>query len=122
RRDGKAVFVSHYFPSMDHYELIEQPLTGEARIVVAIRDKADQPRDDWHNALGAAPSADGAWLYYARRTGALSLDEAEPWQVVRRNLHSGQEQVVLGEITGREIGRASGRGSGGLGVGGRRLR
>jgi Tol biopolymer transport system component len=96
REDGKALFVSHYLPSLNHYELWLQPVDGKATIVAPIKETASSPREAWQSTLGAAPTGDGTALYFARRTGTLSHDDAEPWQIVRRDLRTDKETIVLG--------------------------
>jgi len=101
RADGKAVFVSHYRPDLNSYELLLQPLDGKGIATVPIRATRETPRADWQSALGASVSRDGRWLYYARRAGSIDFDVPRPWTIVRRNLASGAETVVITGFGGR---------------------
>ena len=101
RADGKAVFVSHYRPDLNAYALLLQPLDGEGEAVVATREGPDEPRQSWRSALGASASADGRWLYYARRVGSIDFDVLRKWTIVRRDLRTGDEEVVISGMGGR---------------------
>jgi Tol biopolymer transport system component/cytosine/adenosine deaminase-related metal-dependent hydrolase len=93
--DGQALFVSRYHADRNNYELWRYALDGAATMLAPIRTAKDAPRSEWRSTLGAAPSADGRWLYYARRVGGLDYDELNAWTIVRRNLTSGAEQTVV---------------------------
>ena len=53
---------------------------------------------DWlqqHNALGAAFSPDGRYIYYANKAGGFGYNLRFPlWQIARRDLVTGDEDVV----------------------------
>jgi Tol biopolymer transport system component len=101
RADGKAVFVSHYRPDLNNYALLLQPLDGAGSEVVGVRTAPTQNRDEWKSALGASASRDGRWLYYARRVGGLDFDVIRQWTIVRRDLQSGEETVLISGPGGR---------------------
>jgi Tol biopolymer transport system component len=101
RADGAAVFVSRFRPDLNAYELLVQPLAGEPEVVVPIRAARGEVRDGWRSALGASASRDGRWLYYARRTGRIEFDALNRWVIVRRDLASGAETVVVSGFDGR---------------------
>lgn len=98
--DGKSLFVSRYRPDLNNYELWRYDLDGTATLLVPIRDKADTPRGAWLSSLGAVASPDGRSLYMARRVGGLDFDEVDEWTIVRRDLASGAETVIVGEPDG----------------------
>jgi hypothetical protein len=57
--------------------------------------KPDAPRDDWNNDLGASFSPDGRYIYFARRKRNFSYNVTFPlWQIVRRNLVTGDEDTI----------------------------
>jgi Tol biopolymer transport system component len=99
--DGKAIFVSRYFASLTHYELIEQPLEGPLKTLIPVRASKTTPRGQWQSSLGASPSRDGRFLYFARLVGETSLNEPKSWAIVRRDLRDGSEAIVVGGLSGR---------------------
>jgi Tol biopolymer transport system component len=57
--------------------------------------KPDAPRDDWNNDLGATFSPDGKYVYFARRKRNFTYNATFPlWQIVRRNLITGDEDNI----------------------------
>ncbi len=57
--------------------------------------KPDTPRDDWNNDLGATFSPDGKYVYFARRKRNFTYNVTFPlWQIVRRNLITGDEDNI----------------------------
>lgn len=103
--DGKYVYVSRYRIRLDRYELWRHPVDGgPGELVAPAKPGEDAPRDSWQSTLGASASRDGRYLYYARRTGDLSFDEPVPWTIMRRDLATGAEQLVIGSSGGREAG------------------
>jgi dipeptidyl aminopeptidase/acylaminoacyl peptidase len=101
RADGKAIFVSRYYSSLTHYELIEQPLDGSPVTLIPVRPERATPRGQWQSSLGASPSRDGRFLYFARLVGETSLEEPKSWSIVRRDLKEGSETIVVGGLSGR---------------------
>jgi len=99
--DGQSIYVSRYRIRLNHYELWRHPVGGGAgEIVAPIRDNAQAPRADWQSTLGPAASRDGRYLYYAR-TGDMSFDAPVAWRVMRRDLATGKEELVIGSSGGR---------------------
>jgi Tol biopolymer transport system component len=95
--DGKAIFVSRYTADRNNYELVRVNLAdGAVTMVAPIRKSPDEPRGSWRSNLGAATSRDGRFLYYARHAGGLDYDEINAWEIVRRDLASGTETVIIG--------------------------
>jgi Tol biopolymer transport system component len=99
--DGKSIFVSRYRIRLDGYELWRHPVDGgPGELIAPVRTSADAPRTSWQSTLGPAASKDGKWLYFSR-TGALSFDEPVAWRVMRRNLATGAEEMVIDGSGGR---------------------
>lgn len=86
--DGKALYVSEFRPDRAAYRLWRFGLDGAGEVVI---DNGSTPA----SALGAAPSADGKSLYYARRDGALDLARPDEWRIVCRDLASGKDTVLV---------------------------
>ncbi|MCJ2178395.1 amidohydrolase family protein [Novosphingobium album (ex Hu et al. 2023)] len=93
--DGSVVFASRFRPDLNNYELWRFPLTGKPELLVPVKPGADAPRDAWRSTLDASASADGRWLYYARRVGGLEFDLPTKWTIFRRDLATGEEQEVI---------------------------
>ncbi len=105
--DGKSIFVSRFQIRLGHYELWRHPVDGgTGELIAPIRKTADAPRNTWQNTLSPAASRDGKYVYFSR-TGDLSFDSVVPWKVMRRDLATGTEEVVIGNSGGREAGRES---------------
>nr|WP_255699257.1 amidohydrolase family protein [Luteimonas sp. Y-2-2-4F] len=91
--DGRALYVSRFRWSVNDYELWRYDLDGGQTLLSPARTEGGARR----SALGAAPSADGRWLYYARRDGGQDGAKLDTWSIVRRDLASGEETVVVPE-------------------------
>ena len=94
--DGSAVYVSRMKHAVLAFELWCFPLDGaEGKAVV----KAQPNGEDWDNrinAMGAAITADGRYVYYARKTGHTWTEKAPPnWSIARRDLKSDVEDVII---------------------------
>ncbi|MBC2665534.1 PD40 domain-containing protein [Novosphingobium flavum] len=99
--DGKALFVSRYYADRNNYELLSVGLGGAISMIAPIRKEASAARGQWQSNLGAAPSADGRYVYFARAVGGLDYDEVNTWNIVRRDLASGAEATVIGDTSER---------------------
>ena len=93
--DGRSVFVSRYRADLNNVELWRYGLDGSAQQIIPIQPKGDAPRSTWQSAIGAAPSPDGRWLYFAKRVGGLDFDEVNSWTIVRRDLATGEETTIV---------------------------
>ncbi len=94
--DGSAVYVSRMKHPVLAFELWRFPLDGtEGKVVV----KAQPNGEDWDNrinAMGAAITADGRYVYYARKTGHTWTEKAPPaWSIARRDLKTDVEDVII---------------------------
>ncbi|TPG21828.1 amidohydrolase [Sphingomonas koreensis] len=92
---GKAIYVSRYRPDLNNYELWRYDLVGVGTLLAPIRDNHAQPIEDWHSTLGAAPSADGRFLYFAQLVGGLSFEDVNHWTIVRRTLATGHVETIV---------------------------
>jgi Tol biopolymer transport system component len=95
--DGKAVFVSRYRADLNGFELWRHDLSGGSELIIPVKAKPDQDRDSYTSALGAAPSPDGHYLYYAGHSGKIEFESVPEWTIRRRDLRTGQEQVIVEE-------------------------
>lgn len=94
--DGQSIFVSRYRADRVAFELWQIAAeTGEAELVAPIKTTAEQPRDQWQSTLGAFPSADGRFLYYARHIGESDGGQVPEWTIERLNLASGEEETLV---------------------------
>lgn len=96
--DGRYVLVSQKKPAYydSGYELWMYDTQGGSGICVAkAKATPDAPGDTWHNALGVVASPDGRYLYYATKSGYFSDNVKFPlWQIARRDLHTGEEDIL----------------------------
>ncbi len=85
--DGKAIYASLYRADRNAAELWRFPAGGEGEELT--RKK--------FNALGARPSPDGRWLYYAARDGPVFEDDVvlPLWSIRRRDLKSGDDETLI---------------------------
>jgi Tol biopolymer transport system component len=98
--DGKSVYVSRFSWAVDNYELWRYDLDGTETLVVPVKAPG-QLRSNGMSSLGAVVSADGQQLYFSRRTGTSDLNGGvDDWSIVRRDVRTGQEQVLLPEPGG----------------------
>jgi len=95
--DGRFVYVSRSIHADLAFEMMMYDRDGGAGVqVTKAKTNGDEGFDRRINALGAAPSPDGRYLYYAQKTGTLWHDRYLPhWSIVRRDLRSGAEQTVI---------------------------
>ena len=97
-RDGRFVFVSRKRPYMydSSFELLMFDVKGGSgtRITQGKGSSGASP-DSWHNALGAVQSQDQKFVYYSQSYGYFPDEARLPnWQIVRRNLDTGDEDVI----------------------------
>lgn len=95
--DGQFVMVSKSASHLGANELwlYHKLGTGPGMQVTKSKTKPDAPRDDWNNDLGASYSPDGKFVYFARRKRNFTYNVTFPlWQMVRRNLVTGDEDTL----------------------------
>ncbi len=100
-RDGKSIYISRYKPDMNAYELWRYAADGAKHApveqVTHAKRAPDTPKEERGNALGAALSPDGQYLYYEAKTG-LGFDDdisLPLWHIVRRDLRTGEERTAI---------------------------
>ena len=93
--DGKAIFVSRYRADLNNFELWRYDLGGASALLEPVRARRDAPSADWHSSLGAAPSPDGRYLYFAQLVGGLSFEDVNHWTIVRRTLATGHDETIV---------------------------
>lgn len=91
--DGDAIFASRYLAELTAYELWRFPLAAGAS--PELLSPARTAEGAVRSALGAAPSADGRYLYYAAREGRLDLDGMPEWRILRRDLGTGEDSTLV---------------------------
>ncbi|WP_114953730.1 amidohydrolase family protein [Sphingosinicella terrae] len=94
--DGRSLFVSRARPDMGAYELWQVDAgTGEMSLHLPIRTGEGQPPSEYSSVLGAVASRDGRHLYFARHVGRINSDQFPEWTIVRRDLVSNEEEVIV---------------------------
>jgi imidazolonepropionase-like amidohydrolase/Tol biopolymer transport system component len=100
-RDGKSIYISRYKPDMNAYELWRYAADGASHApieqVTHAKRAPDTPKPERGNALGAALSPDGRYLYYEAKTGLGFDDDIDLplWHIVRRDLRTGEERTAI---------------------------
>lgn len=94
--DGQHVVVSKSSWKLRTNELWAYHIDGGKGVrLTQAKAKSDTPHSRRHNALGAVYSPDGRYLYYGRRVGGHAYNASFPmWQVARRDLANGTEDVL----------------------------
>ncbi len=94
--DAQYVYVSTMGKGKRTYEIFAFHRNGGSGVQVTTAAAGpDTPRSQQHNALGAVASPDGKYLYYARRNGGFAYNLDFPaWQIARRDLDTGDEDVL----------------------------
>jgi Tol biopolymer transport system component/imidazolonepropionase-like amidohydrolase len=99
--DGSYIVVSQKKPEFykSAFELWQYDTHGGSGVQITKSNAGDStPPEKWHNALGAACAPDGHSIYYARKFGYFSSEVKFPlWQIARRDLRSGEEDVITDE-------------------------
>lgn len=86
--DGRSLFVSYYRADRNAIELWHYPLDG---------GPGQELGDGRFSALGAAPSPDGRYLYYAAHDGPVFEDDVRLplWSIHKYDLRTGREDTVI---------------------------
>jgi len=94
--DGKSVVVSRTVGSMGTFELWTYHIDGGSGVQITKAKPSEDTRSaDRHNALGAAFSPDGRYIYFAKKSGGFGYNLRFPmWQIARRDLMTGDEDVL----------------------------
>ncbi|TLZ17679.1 MAG: amidohydrolase [Gammaproteobacteria bacterium] len=94
--DGKSIFVSHYRSEFNGFELWQVDVsTRAATVLIPMKSAPDTPHERLSSVLGAFPSADGGFLYFARHIGENDFAQLPQWTIVRRDLASGKDEVLV---------------------------
>lgn len=92
--DGRGVYASRIRPDYGVFELWFHPLEGDA--AERVTHAGTGPKASRLNALGAAASPDGRYLYYAAGADAHYGQRPLPlWHLVRRSLATGSVESVV---------------------------
>lgn len=94
--DGRTVLVSRSTFDVGTFELWAFPIEGGSGVqITKAKPKANTPRGQRHNALGAVFEPSGRYVYYARKSGGFGYNLGFPlWQIARRDLQSGAEDII----------------------------
>ena len=95
--DGRSLFVSRYRADLNNYALLQVALDGSIKTLSPVRASPSDPRGSWQSNVGAAPSKDGRYLYFARHIGGLDYDALDVWNIIRRDLQTGSEVTIVGD-------------------------
>jgi len=95
---GDYVLVSRSTWGQRTFEIMMYHLQGGSGVAVTkAKPRPDAPGSQRHNALGGIFSPDGRYLYYSRRIGGFQYNASFPlWQVARRDMVTGDEDVLTG--------------------------
>ena len=96
--DGSHIIVSRSSWALRTFELWGYHVDGGKGVqITAAKAIPTTPIADRHNALGAVYSNDGRYLYYARKSGGFGYNLTLPqWQIARRDLQEGREDILTG--------------------------
>jgi len=94
--EGDYVIVSRSTWGLRTFELWMYHVQGGAGVqITKAKPKPDTPNSQRHNAIGVVASPDGRYLYYARKSGGFQYNTGFPlWQIARRDLITGDEDVL----------------------------
>lgn len=94
--DGHYVIVSQTTWPQRTFEIWMYHVNGGSGIqVTKSKEKENTPGNQRKNALGVTLSPDGKYMYYANRKGGFSYNAKFPmWQIARRNMVTGEEDVI----------------------------
>lgn len=89
--DGKSLYASRFLPAVSAYELCRFDLDqgGAGTLIVPAKAKGEA-----RSTLGAQPTPDGRALIFARADGRPG-EGLQAWTIVRRDLASGDETVLV---------------------------
>ncbi len=94
--DGKSIVISKTVGSLGTFELWTHHIDGGSGVQITKAKPSEDTRSgDRHNALGATFSPDGRYLYFAKKSGGFGYNLRFPmWQVARRDLRTGDEDIL----------------------------
>ncbi len=94
--DGESIVVSRTVGSLGTFELWIYHIDGGSGVrITKAKPSEDTRSSDRHNALGPTFSPDGRYLYFANKSGGFGYNLRFPmWQIARRDLRTGDEDVL----------------------------
>ena len=94
--DGSHIVVSRTQQGLGVFELWAYHVEGGSGVRITLAKVLPEQRmDERRNALGAVYSPDGRYLYYARKNGGFGYNLRLPlWQIARRDLREGAEDIL----------------------------
>lgn len=94
--DGESIVISRTVGSMGTFELWAYHIDGGTGVqITKSKPGEDTPSSNRHNAMGPTFSPDGRYLYFARKSGGFGYNLKFPmWQIARRDLRTGDEDVL----------------------------
>jgi Tol biopolymer transport system component len=100
--DSQYVVVSRGSPTSNTAELWMYHVKGGSGVqITRAATTPTTPGAQRPNAIGAVVSPDGRHLYYARRLGQFEYNMSGfPWQIIRRDLKTGDEDTITQEQGG----------------------
>lgn len=94
--DATSVYVSRMKHPVLAFELWKFGLGGAPGEVVVKAQPNGEGWDDRINAMGAAISAEGRYLYYSKKVGNTWTQKQPPnWSIVRRDLAANTDTVII---------------------------
>lgn len=100
-RDGQSVIVArHDEPLFTTWELWMYYVNGGSGVQITKSEPPSVPPDDRINYIEPQLSPDGKYIYYTQRPGAFKVyDDTYPLsQIARRNLQTGDEDILTEEV------------------------
>lgn len=101
--DGNSVFISQISNGIGANEIWMYHKHGGKGIQITNSKPGGPttPRAQQPNAMGASPSSDGRYLYYAGALGGFTYNLTNfPWSVVRRDMQEGTTDVIANAYGG----------------------
>lgn len=94
--DGQYVIVSQTTWPQRTFEIWMYHIKGGSGIqITKSKANANTPGNQRKNALGVSLSPDGKLMYYANRSGGFSYNASFPmWQIAKRNMVTGEEDII----------------------------
>ena len=94
--DGNYVIVSQTSWPQRTFEIWMYHIKGGSGIqITKSKPKENTPGSQRKNALGVSISPDGKFMYYANRRGGFTYNASFPmWQIARRNMITGDEDII----------------------------
>ncbi len=95
--DGRTIYVQHHQSEGNAFELwsYRVDVPGPKQVTLPFRAKPDQGSESWRHVLGATPSADGKYLYFAAHVGDFDYAKVPEWTIRRLNLATGAENTIV---------------------------